>query len=161
VEKKNNFFNYYSYQNQNELPELYRNLLKEASLAAEKAYAPYSHFYVGAALLLDNGEIVTGNNQENAAYPSGLCAERVALFFANAHYPSAIIKALAITAFYDDKKMVSEPITPCGSCRQVILESQLRQKEPITLILMGKEKIYVIEDASLLLPLNFNKDLLL
>ncbi|MGQ9847362.1 MAG: cytidine deaminase [Bacteroidales bacterium] len=149
------------YTSKNELSGLYQKLVDQASEAAHQAYAPYSSFFVGAAVLLENNEIITGNNQENAAYPSGLCAERVALFYANAHFPQLKVKAIAITAFVNNKIQVNNPIPPCGSCRQVILESQLKQNEPITLILAGKTKIQVIEDASLLLPLHFDKDMLL
>lgn len=149
------------YYKKEELNHLFQKLIEKASEAAKGAYAPYSSFYVGAAVLLENGEIITGNNQENASYPSGLCAERVALFYANSRFPNLKVKAIAISAFNNNHKLVSEPVSPCGSCRQVILESQLRQNEPITLILNGKNKIQVIEDASLLLPLNFNKNMLL
>lgn len=149
------------YASKDELSSLYQNLLYHASEAAHKAYAPYSSFFVGAAILLENNEIITGNNQENAAYPSGLCAERVALFYANAHFPQSKVKAIAITAFVNNEIPVNDPIPPCGSCRQVILESQLKQNEPITLILAGENKIQVIEDASLLLPLHFDKGMLL
>ncbi|HNV95470.1 MAG TPA: cytidine deaminase [Bacteroidales bacterium] len=154
-------FKIQEFSSKDELNSLYQNLLNQAADAAHKAYAPYSSFFVGAAILLENNEIITGNNQENAAYPSGLCAERVALFYANAHYPQSKVKAIAITAFINNEIQVSEPIPPCGSCRQVILESQLRQNEPVTLILAGKNKIQVIEDASLLLPLHFDKEMLL
>lgn len=144
-----------------ELPKSYFSLIEAASLSAKKAYAPYSNFSVGAALLLDNGEIISGNNQENAAYPSGICAERVAVFFANSQFPHNKILALAIVAFQNNNIMTTIPVPPCGSCRQVILESQLRQKEPIKLILGSSEKIYVIDDASLLLPIHFNKEMIL
>lgn len=154
-------FKVQEYNSKDELSGLFQNLLKHAAEAAHKAYAPYSNFYVGAAILLENGEIITGSNQENAAYPSGLCAERVALFYANAHLPESKVKAIAITAFINNETPVHEPVPPCGSCRQVILESQLRQNEPVTVILEGKNKIQVIEDASLLLPLHFDKEMLL
>ncbi len=149
------------YERAEELSEGYQLLIKKASDAAHGAYAPYSTFYVGAAVLLENGEIITGNNQENAAYPSGLCAERVALFYANAHFPNVKVNAIAIVAFLNNQTMADEPVPPCGSCRQVIMESQLRQQKPVTLILVGKNKIQLIEDASLLLPLYFNKRMLL
>ncbi len=149
------------YSQKEELNSLFQKLIEKASEAAIGAYAPYSSFHVGAAVLLENGEIITGNNQENAAYPSGLCAERVALFYANAHFPNLKVKAIAVTAFANHHNLVDEPVPPCGSCRQVILESQLRQNEPVTLILTGKNKIQVIEDASLLLPLHFDKEMLL
>jgi len=161
VKERNIQFQIKEYTSVNELNLIYQKLIEEAENAAHKAYAPYSSFFVGAAILLDNNEIITGNNQENAAYPSGLCAERVALFYANAHFPNQKVKAIAITAFINNSTKVDEPVPPCGSCRQVILESQLRQNEPVTLILSGKNKIQVIEDASLLLPLHFDKEMLL
>ncbi|MCX7862673.1 MAG: cytidine deaminase [Bacteroidales bacterium] len=160
MNQKNFQFTVKEYSNFDELPELYNNLIKKAIDSSANAYAPYSKFKVGAALLLDNDEIITGNNQENAAYPSGLCAERVALFFANAQFPKNKIKAMAIVAFHSDA-LTPEPVSPCGSCRQVLLESQFRQEEPITLILAGRRKIIVIDDASLLLPLYFSKENLL
>lgn len=153
-------FSYKEFSDIKELSEKERILIQQAKEAANNAYAPYSNFYVGAAVLLSNGEIITGNNQENAAYPSGLCAERVALFYANALYPHEKIVSIAITAFNKDEE-VKNPVSPCGSCRQVILESQFRQKEPISLILAGKQKIYKIDDASLLLPIHFDKDMFL
>jgi cytidine deaminase len=151
-------FTYKEYSSTEELPDNYKKLIKEASEAAKKSYAPYSNFHVGAAVLLDNDIIISGNNQENAAYPSGLCAERVTIFYTNAMYPNNKIKALAITAYNENDFINAKLVPPCGSCRQVILESQLRQKEPITLILNGKDKIIIIDDASLLLPIQFNKD---
>ncbi len=153
-------FRFSEYHHKNELPFVYRDLIVKAEEASKNAYAPYSDFYVGAAILLENGHIITGNNQENAAYPSGLCAERVALFYANAQYPTTKIKTIAIFASSKDAATI-EPVTPCGGCRQVILESQFRQKEPIELILVGSNKIYIIHDASLLLPLHFSKSFLI
>ncbi|OIP82502.1 MAG: cytidine deaminase [Porphyromonadaceae bacterium CG2_30_38_12] len=121
-----------------------------------KAYAPYSEFHVGAAVLLANGEIFAGSNQENAAYPSGLCAERVALFFANAQHPSVAVKSIAIAAFYQGE-FVKSPVTPCGSCRQVILESETRFKQEIEIILYGSEALYLIKNVKQLLPLCFEQ----
>ena len=109
----------YSYD---ELPEQYKQLVDEAKRVTGDAYAPYSKFHVGAAVLLENGEIVSGTNQENAAYPSGLCAERVTMFYANSRYPNVAPKALAIATFADGD-FLEEPITPCGACRQVLLET--------------------------------------
>lgn len=153
-------FRFSEYQQKDELPSIYHNLMVKAEEASKNAYAPYSGFNVGAAVLLENGEIITGNNQENAAYPSGLCAERVALFYANAQFPNTKIKAIALYASSQNAGTL-EPVTPCGSCRQVILESQFRQKEPIELILVGTNRIYVVHDASLMLPLHFSKSFLL
>jgi cytidine deaminase len=116
-----------------------RILVEKAVEAAKKAYAPYSKFNVGAALRLINDEIITGNNQENAAYPSGLCAERVALFYANAQFPKTPVTSMAITAFHDGDQ-VKEAVYPCGSCRQVILEDEIRFDNDVRMILAGKEK---------------------
>ncbi|MFT3740058.1 MAG: cytidine deaminase [Breznakibacter sp.] len=134
------------------------NMLIERSIEAlENAYAPYSEFSVGAALLLDNGSVVTGNNQENAAYPSGLCAERVALFYANAQYPQHKIVKLAIAAAKNGR-LCDSPITPCGACRQVMLESEHRQNQPYEVILVGNEKVVKIGEARYLLPFAFDSD---
>ncbi|MBO5961222.1 MAG: cytidine deaminase, partial [Paludibacteraceae bacterium] len=104
-----------------ELSETYQNLVDKAKQQTKTAYAPYSKFHVGAAVLMDNGEILCGSNQENAAYPSGLCAERTTLFYANAHYPDRKVVALAIAAAQNEA-FLEEPISPCGACRQVMLE---------------------------------------
>lgn len=134
-----------------------KNIIDKAKSITEKAYAPYSGFHVGAAILLANGEIITGNNQENAAYPSGLCAERVALFYANAQYPDIAIEAIAI-AGYHDGDFTKEPCSPCGSCRQALLELEDKHKHPIRVIMYGKNKIYELESVNNLLPLSFGKD---
>jgi len=136
-----------------------RVLIQHARDAAKKAYAPYSNFSIGAAVLLDNGIIIQGNNQENAAYPSGLCAERVAIFYANAQYPFTPIVAVAIAGF-NGSEYIDEPIPPCGSCRQVMLETQMRFKTPMRVILAGRTKIQALTGAETLLPLNFNKNML-
>ena len=104
--------------------------------------------------MLENGEIVTGTNQENAAYPSGLCAERVALFYAGSRYPGTPVKAIAIAAETEGRQV--ELVTPCGACRQVLLETQKRSGRPVHVLLCGPERVYVIEDASMLLPLSFD-----
>jgi Cytidine deaminase len=137
-----------------ELKEEEKKLIAEAKKAALDAYSPYSQLKVGAAILLNGGIIVSGNNQENAAYPSGLCAERVALFYANAHYPNLPVEAIAIAA-YSNGKYTNEPISPCGACRQVIWEAQNRYKQPIKLYLSGENKVYIIEQIGDLLPLAF------
>jgi cytidine deaminase len=129
----------------------------EAKKAADSAYAPYSGFNVGAAVLLENGKIVTGNNQENAAYPSGLCAERVALFYASSQFPNQKIIALAVTA-KSASHPISSPVTPCGSCRQVIAEYEAKFDSPIKTIMSGETgEIFVCESVSILLPLVFNR----
>ncbi len=125
--------------------------------AGKRAYAPYSGFRVGAAVLLDNGEIIQGNNQENSAYPSGLCAERVALFAAKAKYPEADVNAIAVTAQSELAEKLSQPVTPCGSCRQVMSEYEsLNQAGDIEVILGGSgDTIWLLPNASCLLPLTF------
>lgn len=133
-----------------------QNLLNMAKEAAKSAYAPYSGFFVGAALLLENGIIVCGNNQENVAFPSGLCAERVAFFSAGAQYPDVPIKVIAITA-KSEKFSVDRPVTPCGDCRQVMAEYEERHKKNIRVILSGeKGKILIVDDIKTLLPLMFS-----
>ncbi|MDD4489010.1 MAG: cytidine deaminase [Paludibacter sp.] len=131
-------------------------LINKAKEQINNAYAPYSNFYVGAAVLLENGALFVGNNQENAAYPSGLCAERVALFYANAQFPDIPVRAIAIAA-YTDTDFLAYPITPCGSCRQAMLESEIRFESPIDIYMYGTECIYHIENAAQLLPLRFEK----
>ncbi len=140
----------------NELSEGDQKLLNEAAKACEKAYAPYSEYNVGAALLLDNGKIITGNNQENVAYPSGLCAERVAMFYASSQYPDAKILTIAITA-RSHNFTISQPVTPCGSCRQVMAEYENRQQQAVRVILSGETgKIQLINNVDTLLPLAFH-----
>ena len=119
-----------------ELGESYRRLYELAYGAAREAYAPYSRFCVGAALLLENGEIVCGNNQENAAYPSGLCAERTALFYAGARFPDVPVAVLAIAALKAGKR--TDSVTPCGACRQVMLEMERRHGRPIRILYRAK-----------------------
>lgn len=132
-----------------------RILAERAQKAAYKAYAPYSQFKVGSSVLLENSEIIDGNNQENAAYPSGVCAERVALSFASASYPDLDIKAIAIAALMNDL-VTDEPVPPCGFCRQVMIETELKQESPLRVILVGKAKVQIIESARQLLPLYFD-----
>ncbi|GGD87005.1 cytidine deaminase [Planktosalinus lacus] len=145
------------YNSKEALSETTRSLFLEAEKARERAYAPYSHFRVGAALLLDNGEVITGNNQENAAYPSGLCAERVAVFYANAQYPQNKIIQLVVTA-RSEKQEIKEPISPCGSCRQAIAEYEIKQNQPIEIYFMGETgNIYKTDSIKELLPLLFDK----
>ena len=142
-----------------ELPEQDQKLLLLARESAKKAYAPYSGFKVGSALLLENGKTVKGNNQENADFTDGICAERVALFYANATYPKQKIVSMAITA-YNSIGLIKEPAQPCGSCRQVLVETETRYKQPIRLILDGAKKIMVIDSAEKLLPFAFKPDAL-
>ncbi|MDR0863556.1 MAG: cytidine deaminase [Candidatus Symbiothrix sp.] len=142
--------------NYEELNSSEKNLINIAKDATLKAYAPYSRFQVGAAILLANNEIVTGNNQENAASPSGLCAERTALFYANSQFPDEAVDTIAVAA-YTKGDFIDEPVTPCGACRQVILEAQNRYKHPVRIILYGKKTIYIIEKITDLLPLAFSE----
>lgn len=139
-----------------ELNDQYKQLVEIAKENTQTAYAPYSKFQVGAAVLLENGKIIGGNNQENSASPDTLCAERVAMFYANSQYPDVAPTAIAIAAFTNGE-YIKNPITPCGSCRQVLLESEIRYEQPIEVILFGTEKIYVISNIKQLLPLCFEK----
>ncbi len=137
------------------LPKAWQDLVITSRKATEKAYAPYSKFRVGAALLLQSGEIVVGSNQENSAYPSGLCAERVALFYAGTHHPKTEIQVLAVAA-QKEGNSVFEPGCPCGGCRQVMLESESRQNGNIKLIMEAEgNKFIVLESVSHLLPFAF------
>ncbi len=129
-------------------------LIEAAKDATNGSYAPYSEFYVGAALMLDNGVVVKGANQENGAYPSGLCAERTALFSAGATYPKTPVRMLAIAA-QTKGEFLDEPIVPCGACLQVMVETELRAGAPITILLHGKKRTYKIEGVSTLLPFAF------
>jgi cytidine deaminase len=149
-----------SVYNFDELNEEYKQLINIAKEQVKKAYAPYSGFQVGAAVLLENGEFVSGSNQENSAYPSGICAERVAMFYANSKFPDIAVKAIAIAA-YTKGNYLPEPVTPCGSCRQVLLETEIRFKKNICILLYGTEKTYLIDNVKQLLPLCFEKSSLL
>lgn len=143
-----------------ELSSSDRILVDAAREATARSYAPYSGFSVGAAVRLTNGEIVTGNNQENAAYPSGLCAERTTLFWANAQYPDAAVETLAIAARNANGEL-PVPISPCGACRQVILEVEKRHNRPMRIILYGARESFIIEEGvKALLPLCFDTDFL-
>ena len=142
-----------------ELDETERILVDEAKSAAARSYSPYSKFAVGAAVLLANGTTVTGSNQENAAYPSGLCAERTALFYANSRYLDQPVDMLAIAA-RNESGFVATPVTPCGACRQVILETEQRFKRPVRILLYGESEILLIEGIKDLLPLSFGAEFL-
>lgn len=151
---------YQLFASKEELSEEDQLLLKKAEEALEHAYAVYSKFHVGAALLLDNGEIITGNNQENIAYPSSLCAERVALYYCKAHYPDSVVKKIAIMARSEHGEL-PEVISPCGGCRQVMSEYERLQDEQMTVILKGEgESIMVFQSVADLLPLSFNTKML-
>lgn len=140
-----------------ELSDAERHLIELAIEATGRSYAPYSHFHVGAAVLLDNDVEIIGCNQENAAYPSGLCAERTALFTAGAQYPDVPVKMLAIAARGTDGELAFEPVGPCGSCRQVIIESETRAKGPIRILLYGRKCVCVIDGIRELMPLTFSE----
>ena len=143
-----------TYEGVHEIPDDSRILVELAKEATENAWAPDSKFNVGAALILENGEIITGNNQENIAFPSGLCAERVALFYASSKYPGIPIHKIALAA-YADGKFVENPVFPCGDCRQVLLEHENRVKHPVEIIMYGTSEIKVLSSVSDLLPLPF------
>ena len=138
-----------------ELSDEDKKLIDQSIEATKRSYAPYSKFSVGAAALLDNGITVTGTNQENAAYPSGLCAERTTLFYANSQYPDSAVKTLAIAA-RTERDFIDTPIPPCGACRQVILETEKRYGNSIRILLYGKSCIYLVEGIGSLLPLSFD-----
>jgi cytidine deaminase len=141
-----------------ELTAIELDLKNQAFEARSKAYAPYSKFTVGAAILLDNGLVVKGSNQENAAYPSGLCAERVAIYYAGANYPDAKIVKMFITASPQDRDL-ELPIPPCGSCRQAIAEYEFKQDISIEIFFMGaKGDIYKSDSLKNLLPFVFDKN---
>ena len=140
-----------------ELPADVQNLMQEAVTIRKTAYAPYSNFKVGAAILLSNGKIILGSNQENAAYPSGLCAERVAIFHASAKYPNIPIKKIAVSVA-SKTQIINEPVSPCGGCRQVISEYEMKYDSPISIIMSGETgQIYVSDSIENLLPIMFNK----
>jgi cytidine deaminase len=149
---------YAEFENESQLKPSDRELLSKARLAADNAYAPYSNFYVGAALLLKNGTIVTGNNQENVAYPSGLCAERVAIYAAGASFPDESIDTIAVTC-KSKAFEVNEPLSPCGACRQAIAEYEMRHNSKIRILLAGERgKIMMLESISDLLPFMFKAE---
>ena len=148
-------FKFQLYPNLESLPTIDISIVNKAFEAMEKAYAPYSKFKVGAALLLEDGQIIQGNNQENIAYPSGLCAERIALFHANAQFPEIAVELICIVA-KGDLMPISQLISPCGACRQVMLESENRQNKPIRIILVNQyNRTMCIDSVQNLLPFGF------
>ena len=159
MKKHKQTLEYNQYETPEALPETDRRYIALARQAARQAYAPYSGFQVGAVAVLADGSAYTGNNQENAAYPSGQCAERVALFYANAQKPDVAVLTLYIVA-EKQGELINEPVTPCGSCRQVILESSLRFGQAIRLVLAGQQAIYEIPEATQMLPLSFQREFL-
>jgi len=148
------------YESLDELPHEISFLMQKAFEARKNAYVPYSEFSVGAAIILDNGEVVTGNNQENASYPSGLCAERTAIYYAGAQFPKSKIMKMAITAGSKNKQTMV-PIPPCGACRQAIAEYEVKQDSPIEIYFMGEiGKVVKSNSLANLLPLIFDRSFL-
>ncbi|MDR0659536.1 MAG: cytidine deaminase [Prevotellaceae bacterium] len=145
------------YANKSELPADEQQLLQKSEEATRTSYAPYSNFNVGVAILLENGEIIRGSNQENSASPSGLCAERVAMFYANAQYPNVAIIALAVSSSINGI-LNSKPIYPCGSCRQSLLENEQRFGKSIKVIMGSTDHIQAVNSIKDLLPLSFDLD---
>ncbi len=146
------------YDSEQELAPEEQDLLKKARSASDLAYAPYSNFFVGAAILLENGVIVTGNNQENVAFPSGLCAERVAIYTAGAQYPNVAIRSIAITC-KSKQFHVGEPLSPCGACRQAMSEYEMRHNKNIRIILAGETgKIRILDSIADILPFMFKAE---
>lgn len=154
MRKKKIEINYLEFDDMKELPEQDQQLLMHAREAGKNAYAPYSEFRVGAAVLLENGEVFKGNNQENAAYPSGLCAERIALFYAASSHPGVAVKAIAVSGFNNPDSAI---VKPCGACCQVLSEYENMAKFPIKVILEGSKGVEIIEGVDNLLPFGFKK----
>ncbi len=134
-----------------------RQLVEMAIEATSRSYARYSHFHVGAAIELANGERIIGCNQENAAFPAGLCAERTAIFAAGAQYPNTPVKTLAIAARDTTGELTQEPVSPCGTCRQVMIETETRFQQPIRILLYGQRRLYVMDGIRHLMPLSFTE----
>ena len=150
---------YKVYKSINELNDGDKKLVEKAMKATENSYAPYSNFQVGACIELENGELFTGCNQENAVYPLSLCAERVTVFFANAQFPDIAVKTIAVAA-QTKGNFTKSPVPPCGSCRQVLAEVEGRYNKPMKVLLYGDDEIYELDSASSLLPVTFNKKFL-
>lgn len=161
MKKYNITLSFQEYASPDELNDDDRDLLSRAKAAAHDAYAPYSKFKVGAAVRLADGTVVIGNNQENAVYPVGLCAERVALFSAQAQYPDQPVVALAVTAIGTDGHAVTQPVPPCGSCRQAMVETERRHNRPLRLIMQGETgPVIISEKMEDMMPLTFADDFL-
>lgn len=140
-----------------ELNESDRRLVEAAREASGRAYAPYSRFKVGAAILLDNGEVIAGSNQENAAFPSGTCAERAAAYYAHARYPEAKFVKIAVSAIAPDGREVAVPVSPCGACRQALLEYETLAGKGVEVILTGRDSVYILPSVRSLLPFAFSE----
>ncbi|MBQ9475880.1 MAG: cytidine deaminase [Bacteroidales bacterium] len=155
MNEKSISISYEEYEDISQLSETDRELALAAKEAMNNAYAPYSHFHVGAAVRMSNGEIVKGSNQENAAFPSGLCAERTAMFSASATYPDKDICSLALAGGVHGR-LASEPATPCGACRQVMAQYQVKSGKPISIIMIGASRIWKFKKVDDILPLIFD-----
>ena len=153
--KKKLSISYQEFSDLGQLPEQDQELVKAAIAATKNSYAPYSRFHVGAAVLLENGKIISGANQENAAFPSGLCAERTAMFSASANYPGVPQISIAIAAEFA-RRLVDSPASPCGACRQVMAEYQKIGGKPMSIILYGRKVIRKFEKVDDLLPFIFD-----
>ena len=156
MKKREVTISYLEYTGIGELPELDRKLAEEAVGAASGAYAPYSRFMVGAAILLDDGTVIRGANVENAAFPSGSCAEKTALSYTVANYGSRRSVAIAIAAL-SEGRLTPQPVPPCGNCRQMLIEEEQRLGTPIKVILAGESAVTVLENCQLLMPLSFTR----
>ena len=143
-----------------ELTDAERTLVEQAIEATNRSYAPYSNFHVGAAILLKNGTTIMGCNQENAAFPSGICAERSAIFAAGAQYPDQPVIMLAIAARNEKGELQEDPVSPCGPCRQVIIETETRFKQPVRILLYGTKHVYIVDGIRQLMPLSFTDSVL-
>src|SRR5690606_4765850 len=142
-----------------ECSDIEKKLIEAAKSATLKAYAPYSEFLVGAAVLLENGDIIMGNNQENAAYPSGMCAERTAVCLANATQPDQKVEAVAVAARHKGA-FTHDVSTPCGACRQVLLEVENRVQSTVKILMYSEDGVYVVSTIKDLLPLSFGDEML-
>ena len=140
-----------------ELPSDEQYLVQKAIESTNNSYAKYSHFHVGAAVQLDNGEVLPGCNQENAAFPAGICAERSAIFAAGAQYPDVPPQAIAIAARDTTGKLTAEPVSPCGTCRQVLIETETRFHHPVRILLYGRNRVFVMDSIKQLMPLSFTE----
>lgn len=140
-----------------ELNDNDRHLIEQAIEATNNSYVPYSHFHVGSAVRLENGNVITGCNQENASFPVTICAERTALFSAGAQQPDKAVVAIAIAA-RNASGLLTDPVTPCGSCRQALVETEFRHKRKIRILLYGTKHIFCIDGISNLMPLSFTDD---
>lgn len=161
MEHKNITTAYEAYSSVDELPQQDQQLVIEAKKSCARAHAPYSHFFVGAALLTESGKTITGANQENASFPIGACAERVAIYRHSMADENEPVVAIAVTAV-TEKNEIDQPVSPCGSCRQIILELENRQKAPIRIILVGMSgPVIVFKSSKSLLPISFDPNVFL